>query len=148
MAEPITLEWLRGPREAILRIREVEALDDLTEDGAQDFRYRLSLGAPRGSLSYAPVTVKEMKHCIRLGLIGAGASREDAAKDADRAFDEEDSGALALACFTLISNALMGKAHDPVGEMKGGAERQPASASPESTEQAQPSASPRRKSGK
>ena len=143
MAEPITLEWLRGPREAILRVREVEALEDILATlpkcaSAQDLRYRIAQGQERGALSYADVFVAEMKACIRLALIGAGASRADAAKDTDRAFEEEDSGALALACFTLISNALKQKAHDPVGEMKGGAESQPASASPESTEQAQP----------
>lgn len=142
MPEPITLNWLRGDREAILRIGEVEALDDILHalprnSCALDFRFRLAQAAHRGSLAYADVDVKEIKACVRLALIGAGASRAEAAKDADKALEEEEISALALACYTLISIALAGKDHDPVGEMVAGAASNE-SASPASTEMVQP----------
>lgn len=114
--EAVTLNWPGGEDEFLLRLGEMEALDDLTAAGVMDFRYRLSLGAQRGSLAYAPVRTREVIDCIRLGLIGAGMDRKDADRKARRAFEEGEASELNLLAFTIVSNALRGKDHDPVGE--------------------------------
>ena len=73
--EPVRLNWGCGEDDFLLRIGELEALDDLTSDGVLDLRYRLSLGQQRGSLAFSPVRIREVMACIRLGLIGAGMER-------------------------------------------------------------------------
>ena len=137
MVEPITLNWAAGENDFLLRIGEFEALDDLTDSGALDFRYRLAQGHARGSLAYAPVKVREVIACIRLGLIGAGMERKVAERKARQAFEDADMSALNLTAFTIISHSLAGKEHDPVGEDEAG-EAKSESASPASTEMAQP----------
>ena len=136
--EPIRANWPSGEDEFLLRIGELEALDDLTEAGVLDLRYRLSQGAQRGSLAFAPVKVREVINCLRLGLIGAGMDRFTADRKARQAFDEGDIGELNLLAFTIISAAFAGKEHDPVGEAAAAAGPL-ASNSPASTETAQPS---------
>lgn len=136
--EPIRANWPSGEDEFLLRIGELEALDDLTTAGVLDFRYRLSQGAQRGSLAYAPVKVREVINCLRLGLIGAGMDRSTADRKAKQAFEDGDIGALNLLAFTIISAAFSGKEHDPVGEQEAAA-GPPASDFPASTETAQPS---------
>lgn len=131
------MNWSSGEDNFLLRIGELEALDDLTEAGVLDLRYRLSLGVARGSLGYAPVKVREVMACIRLGLIGAGMDRAQAERKVKQAFLDSDISELNLLCFTIISNALAGKEHDPVGEVQAG-ERKSASDSPASTARVQP----------
>ena len=114
--EAAKLNWPGGEDDFLLRIGELEALDDLTSDGVLDFRYRLSLGQARGSLSYSPVKVREVIACLRLGLIGGGMERGEAEPRTKEAFINGDMGALNLLAFTIISNSLAGKEHDPVGE--------------------------------
>ena len=114
--EPIKLNWPGGEHDFLLRIGELEALDDLTDAGVLDYRYRLSLGQPRGSLIYAPVKIRETRNCIRLALIGGGMKREDAERIEKQAFIDGDVGELNLLAFTVISNSLKAKAHDPLGE--------------------------------
>lgn len=131
--EAITLNWPCGEGSFLLRIGELEALDDSTSEGALDFRYRLSLGLQRGSLAYAPVKVREVLDCLRLGLIGGGLDAQSARRKVNTAFEEGDMAELNLLAFTILSHSLKGKEHDPVGktatvESPGG------SASPPSTE--------------
>lgn len=114
--EPAKLNWPGGEDEFLLRIGELEALDDLTAEGVLDFRYRLSLGQARGSLAYSPVKVREVVACLRLGLIGGGMERGEAERRVKEAFINSDIGALNLLAYTIISNSLAGKAHDVVGE--------------------------------
>ena len=121
--EPVRLNWGCGEDEFLLRIGELEALDDLTPDGVLDLRYRLSLGQQRGSLAFSPVRIREVMACIRLGLIGAGMERGKADVKAKTAIQDGDISALNLLCFTVISHSLAGKAHDPAGEA--GAEENP-----------------------
>lgn len=135
--EPKAVNWVCGEDLFLLRIGEIEALDDLTDAGAMDFRYRLSQGVQRGSLAYAPVKAREVMACIRLGLIGAGMDRLKAERKAKQAFSDGDIGELNLLAYTILSLAFSGKEHDPVGEAEAG-EAMPASASPASTEPAQP----------
>ncbi|WP_406720366.1 GTA-gp10 family protein [Thioclava litoralis] len=116
MTQPVILNWPGGEDEFLLRLGELNALDDSTSDGVLDLRYRLSLGRARGSLAYAPVRIRETLDCVRLGLIGAGMDRKEAQRKADQAFSDGDIGELNLLAFTIISNALAGKEHDPVGE--------------------------------
>ncbi|MFH5773596.1 gene transfer agent family protein [Paracoccus sp. NGMCC 1.201697] len=143
----VTLNWASGEDVFYLRIGELEALDDLTAAGVLDLRYRLSQGVQRGSLAFAPVKVREVLAAVRLGLIGAGMDRATAERKVRQAFEDGDMAELNLTAYTIISAAFAGKDHDPVGEEKGEA-APAASASPASTEPAQPSASPRRKSRK
>lgn len=114
--EPIKLNWPGGEHDFLLRIGELEALDDLTDAGVLDLRYRLSLGQVRGSLGYSPVKIREIIACVRLGLIGGGMKREDAERRAKDAFINGDVSELNLLAFTIISNSLRAKAHDPLGE--------------------------------
>ena len=114
--EPIKLNWPGGEDDFLLRLGELEALDDQTEAGVLDFRYRLSLGQARGSLAYSPVKVREVIACLRLGLIGAGMERGEAERRVKEAFINGDVSALNLLCFTVVSHSLSGKEHDPVGE--------------------------------
>ena len=141
------MNWPSGEDEFLLRIGELEALDDATEAGVLDLRYRLSLGAERGSLGYSPVKVREIMACLRLGLIGAGMDRQTADRKVRQAFVEGEISELNLLAFTIISRAFAAKDHDPLGEVEGETETAE-SASPASMETAQPSASPRRRSKK
>lgn len=147
MAEPLVANWPSGEDEFLLRIGELEALDDATEAGVLDLRYRLFQGVQRGSLAYAPVKVREVMACLRLGLIGAGMARADAERKVKQAFAAGDISELNLLAFTIISRAFAGKDHDPVGEGVAGAATDE-SASPASTEPAPPSGSRHPKSKK
>lgn len=131
--EPARLNWVCGEDDFLLRIGELEALDDLTEAGVLDLRYRLSQGVQRGSLAYSPVKVREVIATIRLGLIGAGMDRGKAEVKAKNAFIDGDVAELNILAFTIISNSLKAKEHDPVGEAEAGAVTS-ASAGPASTE--------------
>lgn len=134
--EPAVLNWPCGEDSFLLRIGELEALDDLTADGVLDLRWRLAQGAHRGSLAYAPVKVREVISCLRLGLIGAGMDRATAERKSRQAFEDGDIGALNLIAYTILSNAFAGKEHDPVGEAQAGEAtvKVSVSASPASTE--------------
>lgn len=112
--EPITLNWPGGEDEFLLRLGELEALDDLTESGVMDLRWRLAQGQARGSLAYAPVKVAEIIATLRLGLIGAGMERKAADRKARQAFEAVDVAELALIAYAVISNSLKGKDHDPL----------------------------------
>lgn len=135
--EPRAVNWVCGEDEFLLRIGEIEALDDITDAGALDFRYRLSQGVQRGSLAYAPVKAREVMACIRLGLIGAGMERLKADRKAKQAFADGDMAELCLLAYTILSMAFSAKEHDPVGEVEAGAAMNE-SASPASTAPAQP----------
>lgn len=114
--EPVRLNWPGGEHDFLLRIGELEALDDMTDAGVLDLRYRLSMGQARGSLAYSPVKIREIIACIRLGLIGGGMKREDAERRVKEAFINGDVSELNLLAFTIISNSLRAKEHDPLGE--------------------------------
>ena len=116
MAEPKVINWGCGEHPFLLRIGECEALDDLTPAGMADFRWRLSQGIERGALAHAPVKTREVIDCIRLGLIGGGMKREDAERRVKEAFINGDVSELNLLAFTIISNSLRAKEHDPLGE--------------------------------
>lgn len=141
------MNWPSGEDEFLLRIGELEALDDATEAGVLDLRYRLSLGPQRGSLGYSPVKVREIMSCLRLGLIGAGMERQKAERKVRQAFVDGEISELNLLAFTIISRAFAAKEHDPLGEAEGEAEKAE-SDSPASMETARPSASRPRKSKK
>lgn len=147
MAEPIRWNWAIGENEFLMRIGELEAFDDLTTDGALDFRARLVEGHERGGLDRARVKVREVEHCIRLGLIGGGMERKEAERHARRASDEVDITNRNLLCLTILTKAFSGKEHDPVGETKAG-EASQGSASPASTGTEPRSGSRQRKSKK
>lgn len=147
MAEPFVANWASGEDEFLLRIGELEALDDLTDAGALDLRYRLSHGVQRGSLAYSPVKVREVMACLRLGLIGAGMDRQKAERKVKQAFEDADISELNVLAFTVLSRAFAGKEHDPVGEGEAG-EATEESASPASTAPAPRSASRRPRSKK
>ena len=114
--EPVRLNWPGGEHDFLLRVGELEALDDLTDAGVLDLRYRLSMGQARGSLAYSPVKIREIIACIRLGLIGGGMKREDAERRVKEAFINGDVSELNLLAFTIISNSLRAKEHDTLGE--------------------------------
>lgn len=114
--EPLVWNWIAGEDEFLLRIGEIEALDDSTSDGVLDFRYRLLQGYQRGGFEQAPVKIREVLSCIRLGLIGAGADRKEAERKVKSAFEDADIASLCLLAFTIVSHSLKGKEHDPVGE--------------------------------
>lgn len=122
--EPIKLNWSSGEDEFLLRLGELEALDDATDAGVLDLRYRLLQGHQRGGFENAPVKIRETISCLRLGLIGAGMERQTAERKARQAFEDNDIAALNLIAFTVISNSLKGKVHDPLGE-KAAAENPP-----------------------
>lgn len=130
--EAETLNWPCGEDDFLLRIGELEALDDLTDAGVLDLRWRLAQGAQRGSLGYAPVKVREVIACLRLGLIGAGMERQKADRKAKQAFEDGDVGELNLLAFTILTRAFSAKEHDPVGEEEAGETSE--SDSPASTE--------------
>ncbi|WP_312531974.1 GTA-gp10 family protein [Paracoccus sp. (in: a-proteobacteria)] len=148
--EALIANWPSGEDAFLLRIGELEALDDLTAAGVLDLRYRLSQGVPRGSLGYAPVKVREVLACLRLGLIGAGMDRVHAERKVKQAFENGDIAELNLMAFTIISRAFASKEHDAVGEAEAeaGAAEIKGSASPASTAAAPRSASRPRKSKK
>lgn len=139
--QPLIANWSSGEDEFLLRIGEVEALDDLTDAGALDLRYRLSQGLDRGSLAYSPVKLREVLACLRLGLIGAGMDRQKADRKVKEAFSDADVSGLNLLAFTILSHTFAGKEHDPVGENEAGAATS-GSASPAFMEPAQPSDGP------
>ncbi|WP_449044200.1 GTA-gp10 family protein [Paracoccus versutus] len=145
--QPFVANWTSGEDEFLLRIGEIEALDDLTDAGALDLRYRLSQGVQRGSLAYSPVKVREVMSCLRLGLIGAGMDRQKADRKVKQAVEDSDISELNLLAFTILSRAFAGKEHDPVGEDEAGAATKE-SASPASTARARLSGSRRPKSRK
>lgn len=133
--EALTLNWPAGEDEFLLRLGELEALDDITPEGVLDFRYRLSLGGARGTLGYSPVRIREVIACLRLGLIGAGMERKEADRKAKQGFEDGDISALNVMCYEIITHSLKAKAHDTLGE-KTAEENPPASSSPPSTETA------------
>lgn len=114
--EPLVWNWIAGEDEFLLRIGELEALDDSSSAGVLDLRYRLMQGYQRGGFEHSPVKIREVMDCIRLGLIGAGADRKEADRKVKSAFVDADIASLCLLAFTLISHSLKGKEHDPVGE--------------------------------
>lgn len=136
--EPLTANWAGGESEFLLRLGELEALDDLTDSGVLDLRYRLAQGQARGSLAYAPVKVREVIACLRLGLIGGGMDRKDAERKVTLAFDRADISELNLLAYSIISHSLAGKGHDPLGEVEAG-EAYSGSASPAYTATEPPS---------
>lgn len=148
MAEPFVANWPGGEDEFLLRIGELEALDDLTDAGVLDLRYRLLQGhQARGGFENSPVKVREVLACLRLGLIGAGMDRIKADRKVKQAFEDGDIAALNLLAFALISRAFASKDHDPVGEAEAGAaDPTNGSVSPASTATAPPSGGRRRKS--
>ena len=145
--EAVVANWPSGEDAFLFRIGDLEALDDLTDAGVLDLRYRLSQGVQRGSLAYAPVKVREVLACLRLGLIGAGMDRVTADRKVKQAFEDGDISELNLLAFSILSRAFASKEHDPVGEAEAG-DATNGSASPASMAPAQPSASPPRKSRK
>lgn len=112
MAEPKIVNWSLGEHPFQIRIGEAEALDDLTPAGLADFRYRCRDGVERGSLAFAPVRVREVIDCIRLGLIGGGMDPDGARKMAMRAMEEAEFAELVMICFTIVTEFFSGKAHD------------------------------------
>lgn len=119
MREPITLIWPGGEDDFLFPLGQLEALDDRTESGVLDYRYRLWLGQGRSSLAFAPVRVRETLDCLRLGLIGAGMDRAAAEKKVRIAFEDGDISVLNLVAFTALSHSLSGKEHDEVGGASG-----------------------------
>lgn len=105
-----------GEDQFLLPIGQLEALDDLTERGVLDFRFRLLEGYKRGGFENAPVKVAEVINCIRLGLIGGGMDQRQANTRAKRAFEDCDIAELNVLAFTIVSHSLKGKDHDPLGE--------------------------------
>lgn len=116
--EPLRANWVCGEDGFLLRIGELEALDDTTSEGVLDLRWRLSRGVERGSLAYSPVKIREVMACLRLGLIGGGMKRETAEMKVKNAIIDGDIAELNLLAFTIISHSLAGKEADPLGEPK------------------------------
>lgn len=138
MAEPKVINWGCGEHPFLLRIGECEALDDLTQNGMADFRFRLAQGVERGALSHAPVKNREVIECIRLGLIGGGMEAGEARKLALRGWDECSRDQLNMICYGIITAAMSGKEHDQPGKQAAAKRaRRSASASPLSMETAQ-----------
>lgn len=115
--EPMKANWVCGEDDFLLRIGELEALDDVTDAGVLDLRFRLSQGVQRGSLAYSPVKIREVMACLRLALIGGGMERSKAEAKVKNAIIDGDISELNLLAFSVISNSLAGKAHDPLGEV-------------------------------
>lgn len=116
MSDSIQWNWSIGEDYFLLRLGEIEALDDSTEAGALDLRARLVEGYERGGFERARVKMREINNCIRLGLIGAGMDQAKAADRAKRAMEYVDIANRNMLCFTVLSKAFAGKPHDPVGE--------------------------------
>ncbi|WP_273688459.1 GTA-gp10 family protein [Ketogulonicigenium vulgare] len=112
MAEPRIVNWACGEHAFRLRIGEAEALDDLTPQGVADLRYRLRTGLARGGPSYAPVKVREMVDCLRLGLVGAGMDAKVARELALRGIEEADFAEVTAIAYHIVTDFLSGKDHD------------------------------------
>jgi hypothetical protein len=110
MREPRVLNWAGGEAPFLLRIGEMLALEKLCGTGIGAVFGRLS-----ASLTGAPQWhVADITETLRLGLIGGGASREDAQAAVTRA--TEMAGLLALAPTAMTVLLISLKSEDPAEE--------------------------------
>lgn len=101
----IVLNWAGGENAFALRIGELQALQDITREGPGASLHRLY-----ESLQGNPMTgswkIADVVDVVRLGLIGAGVERMEAAKMVREAIDRQGITALVTTACEILLNAL------------------------------------------
>ena len=122
----VALVWAMGEHEFALRLGELRALQDRLKSGPDQINERIAHGE---------WMVDDLFEVLRLGLIGAGMSANDAKDLVIRAFDTRPLRDFVFPARMVIAAALVGVEGDAVGEDQG-AENPPGNGnSPKSTGQ-------------
>lgn len=116
------LVWTGGEHPFALSMGEIEALQQATGFGPHRLLTRM---VERDWM------VGEIKHTIRLGLIGGGMAQKDAGPIVARLFDEHPLFEFLPLATMILQHALSGPEDDPVGKPRG-VETPPTPTTPES----------------
>lgn len=119
----VTLNWAGGEHDFVLRLGELRALQDRLDSGPDQINERLGLGAWR---------VDDLFEILRLGLIGAGKTADEAKRLVIPAFENTPLLELLLPARMVLAAALVGVEDDPVGEVQGEEAPQESGSSPTS----------------
>ena len=107
MMNPAVIVWPGGEHPFRLALAQLEGLQKATDCGPEWLAMKLRSGQWLATEAF---------EILRWGLIGGGMKREDAERRAKEAFINGDVSELNLLAFTIISNSLRAKEHDPLGE--------------------------------
>lgn len=108
----IRLNWTGGEHDFALRLGELRALQKACDAGPEEILTRLLRGTWR---------VDDVVETLRLGLIGAGIARDEAARLVNLQCDQGLPVALRITAVSVLGNALVSPedADDPVGKAQG-----------------------------
>lgn len=96
---PLTLNWVGGEHEFLLRIGELRALQEKTDAGPLELMHRIVEGRWR---------VDDLFETLRLGLIGGGMLGRDAQKLVSEMFERHPLTRFALPAQAVLISALSG----------------------------------------
>lgn len=96
-----------GPHEFLLKIRQLEELQDHTKSGPISLYNRLFSRDWR---------VEDVYHTIRLGLIGGGMSKDKALKLVESTLDDLGLVEASTLALVILADSLKGKDDDPAGK--------------------------------
>lgn len=116
MAEPRVIAWAGGEHAFALDLGLLRALQDRCDAGPEQVFLRL------GDFSWR---VDDVTETIRLGLMGGGMSRDDAARLMDRVTATVPLMRLKLVALSVLAHALAGPEDDRPGERQGGVAEAP-----------------------
>lgn len=105
--QTFTLNWAGGEHEFALRLGELEALQESCGAGPGEVLGRLAVSAANKTL-VGTWRVADVFDTIKLGLIGGGMERQDAADLVRTALDRSGFIALIVTAADILSSALMG----------------------------------------
>lgn len=104
----VTLFFGEGEFEFALRIAQCVELQEITDAGLMVTLDRLS-----------SLRIKDISHVLRLGLIGAGMQKDEAARLVHRHLVAGEIAACALVAAQVVQAAITGAGDEPLGEAEG-----------------------------
>ena len=124
MREPVTLSWAGGREDAfLLRIGEMISLEKVCDAGVGRILSRLMASLTGDTAFY----VADVIETLRLGLIGGGMSRDEAAKTVSQAADWHGLLTLAPVALAVLSASLRSDDEDEAEEEQDEAKKKAAS---------------------
>ena len=110
MGQPLSLIWKGGEHDFRLTLGHLRALQDLCGAGPFEIRGRLMTDRAR---------VDDVIATLRLGLQGGGMDKAEAVKLVDATVENHGLMGLILPALSVLTHALIGPEHDPVGDGEG-----------------------------
>lgn len=104
---PITLSWPGGEHAFALRMGELRALQQARDTGPEEVFNRLRTGC---------WTVDDLLHVIRLGLIGGGMDKAEAARTVSALMEAHPLIQFKLCAIAILAHSLMGDLEDMPGK--------------------------------